>query len=149
METMIRHLYRPRPVARRITSRLLSKGAPSLGFSPGQLVHLGQQGPGESMLSFTKSLLRGFGFASPHEAWEAIRDTLPQAPCLIVEVPPEDIPEPPISLSEFLRNALILGRCGSHLYHPDRPLLWTARRLDRRIRLVEFNPSHYANINHE
>ena len=39
--------------------------------------------------------------------------------------------------AEFLRRALILGRCNEHFYDPAKPVLWTRKRLARRIRLYQ------------
>lgn len=39
--------------------------------------------------------------------------------------------------AEFLRRALILGRCNEHFHDPSKPVLWTRKRLARRVRLYQ------------
>ena len=39
--------------------------------------------------------------------------------------------------TEFLRRALILGCCNDYFYDPAKPVIWTEKRLARRVRLFQ------------
>ena len=42
-----------------------------------------------------------------------------------------------ISDAEFLRRALILGCCNDYFFDPAKPVIWTEKRLSRRVRLFQ------------
>jgi hypothetical protein len=44
---------------------------------------------------------------------------------------------------DFLRKALVLGKCRGDVYDPDGPLIWTENRLGRRLELYEIRESFY------
>lgn len=44
---------------------------------------------------------------------------------------------------DFLRKALVLGKCRGGVYDPDGPLIWTENRLGRRLELYEIRESFY------
>lgn len=89
--------------------------------------------------------LREAGFGSPGQAREAL--SLPAGRQLVVGWDGLDPLQCPALLAdptlpagvtplEAVRAALVLSLSSVWLYHPDGPLLWTAHRLRRRIRLV-------------
>lgn len=48
-----------------------------------------------------------------------------------------------VDVTQTLRNALILSKCNEVLYKPQSPMIFTAKRLRRCIKLVEINIDNY------
>ena len=86
-------------------------------------------------------LLHKAGFDSPEEAWEAHRDELPSESCFVIDAVERPVPEPPSG--DPLLTALVLGRCSGSLFSPNRPIIWSERRLARSIRLVRCQPDTF------
>jgi hypothetical protein len=128
---------RSRVVSTPIVSRLLSKGSGTLGLQP--LGHYEMQ-PRYGEGGFRKMaarLLRMAGFSSPEQAWEALRDQLPDQPALAVDAPRPQAPDIAHEYeNESLIAALVLGKCCGPLFSPARPIIWSERRLARSLRLV-------------
>ena len=45
--------------------------------------------------------------------------------------------------NDFIRSALILAKCNKHSYDPDSPFIFTRKRLDRCIKLIEINNDQF------
>lgn len=126
-----------RVVSTPIISRVLSEGSETLGFTP--LAHyemIPRFDPGE-FRKLALRLLRKTGFSSPEEAWEALRNDLPDQSALVVDAQRELAPDIAIDpCRPSLIAALVLGRCCGSLFSPRRPIIWSERRLARSVRLV-------------
>lgn len=95
--------------------------------------------------------LTAAGYRTPGEARDAI--SLPPGRHLVIGwdgLDPDtrpaplrrDLYPPTLDPRECVRAALILSLCSTHLYDPDGPVLWTAHRLRRLVRLGESRNFH-------
>ena len=92
-------------------------------------------------------LLEKAGYSHPEEAALASID-LPAERLHVQPAPPSTASRRDIRQvrgdPQVLRAALILGRCTSKLYDPERPVIWTANRLERWVNLY-----HCGSFYHE
>jgi hypothetical protein len=136
---------RSRVVSTAVVSRMLSDGSEILGLKSQGTYRLPRLPAATSLREFAMALLNRAGFLTPEEAWEAHRPQLPSSIALVVDSPPgpelDGSGEDPVPL---LRTALVLGRCSGRLFSPDRPLIWSERRLARSVRLVLCDPATFA-----
>ena len=129
---------RSRVVATPVVSRMLSQGSETLGLRPlGHYEMSPRHEPG-GFRNLAMLLLRKAGFVSPDQAWDSMRDQVPGQPALVIdaqrEAPPGDPSDPS---AENLKAALVLGKCCGALFSPERPVIWSERRLARCVRLVQ------------
>ncbi len=136
---------RSRVVSTAVVSRMLSDGSGILGLKSLGTYRLPRQPVANSLREFAMTLLSRAGFLTPEEAWEAHASQLPAGVALVVDSPPgpevDDAGEDPVPL---LRRALVLGKCSGSLFSPDRPLIWSERRLARSVRLVLCDTATFA-----
>ena len=135
---------RSRVVNSPLAAAALSEGSEVLGTADCGQFHLRPE-PGwrGSLRSLAAAALEALGFRSPEQAWEALRNQLPDRPALVLT---EHAPCPgePQQPAEVLRHALVLGRCCGSLFCPTRPLIWTERRLARAVRLATCDPATFT-----
>jgi hypothetical protein len=135
---------RSRIVSTPLVSRLLSAGSADLGIRPATSHSLPTQ-PGENPLrAFAAELLRIAGFGTPEEAWHTHRDELPTKRALVTDLPGTERIENAADSKSLLLHALVLGRCCGSLFSPERPIIWSERRLGRCVRLAEIDPLQFA-----
>ncbi len=140
---------RSRQVSQRVSHPSLSAGSPVLGCVPRDSWQLpSAANAGGSLRAFAQGLLEAAGFATPEAAWDAHRDALPTRCSLVVEDPSPPAPPTADESTALLRAALVLGRCCGHLFGPDRPLIWSERRLARRVRLVDLEATTFTRDDH-
>ena len=131
---------RSRIVATPLISRKLSQGSDELGLSCSRRKWT-LQGLATPFRTLALQLLHKAGFDSPEEAWEAHRDELPSESCFVIDAVERPVPDPPSG--DPLLTALVLGRCSGSLFSPNRPIIWSERRLARSIRLVRCQPDTF------
>lgn len=128
---------RSRVVATPLVSRVLSKGSETLGFRPIAHYEMLPRFTEGGLRKLAMRLLRKAGFSSPEEAWESLRDQLPDQPALVVDSPRDLAPDIAHEYEhESLIASLVLGKCCGSLFSPARPIIWSERRLARAVRLV-------------
>ena len=136
---------RSRVVSTAVVSRMLSDGSEILGLKSQGTYRLPRLPVANSLREFAMALLSRAGFLTPEEAWEAHAPQLPAGIALVVDSPPgpevNDSGEDP---GPLLRSALVLGKCCGSLFSPDRPLIWSERRLARSVRLVLCDSATFA-----
>ena len=141
---------RSRVVATPVVSRMLSEGSETLGLRP--LGHY-EMPPGHQSGGFRNLamlLLRKAGFASPDHAWDSMRAQLPGQPALVIDTQRDASPDAPCDPSaENLRAALVLGKCCGALFSPERPVIWSERRLARCVRLVQCDAETFTRSDDE
>ena len=75
-----------------------------------------------------------------HDSPDSAADEMQNLPDRILHCADDDGPIRKSTLQaqddeDCLRCAIILGRCSGSLYDPDKPVIWTQDRLNRRLRL--------------
>ncbi|MEX1048595.1 MAG: hypothetical protein WED15_03640 [Akkermansiaceae bacterium] len=136
---------RSRVVSTPIVSQLLSKGSAALGFIRLDHYQMLPRFSGEGFREIARRLLLKAGFGSPEQAWDALRDQLPEQAALAVEVPPDSAPDVPGENEHAsLIAALVLGKCCGSLFSPSRPIIWSERRLARSLRLVHCDSESFT-----
>lgn len=124
-----------------------------LGARPVGEVHalyIGGDGSAEQALGFRHAAfdaLRECGFEDPEAAFDAFAD-LSRRRLHCLSVPPRNFGwganRPASGALEFLKTALILGKCSQGLYDPSRPVIWTETRLRRWVQSYEIGNPFYA-----
>jgi len=86
------------------------------------------------------------GFEDPDAAFDALEE-LPRKTLHCLKVPERNhawgAQRPWNDLREFLKTALILGKCSQGLYDPSRPVIWTENRLGQWVELYEIRKAFY------
>ncbi len=141
---------RSRVVATPIVSRMLSQGSETLGLRPlGHYEMSPRHEPG-GFRNLAMLLLRKAGFNSPDQAWDSMRDQVPDQPALVIDTPSD---APPDSISDSSADnrkaALVLGKCCGALFSPERPVIWSERRLARSVRLVQCDAETFTRSDDE
>jgi len=136
---------RSREVSTPLVSRLLSGGSMLLGFKPLDLYEMSPRCVPAAFREIALRLLAEAGFRSTEEAWAKLRDQLPDRPALVIDVPGDGASDTAGKPDRCpLIAALVLGRCcGSH-FSPERPIIWSERRLARRLRLVHLDSETFT-----
>jgi len=136
---------RSRVVSTPLVSQLLSKGCESLGLIRLDHHQMLPRFSSEGFREIALRLLHKAGFASPEQAWDALREQLPEQAALAVEVPPDPAPDPAGEDEHAsLVAALVLGKCCGSLFSPGRPIIWSERRLARSLRLVHCDSESFT-----
>ncbi len=92
----------------------------------------------QSPLEYLEDLLVKSGFGSPEELRAIHQVPAGSLACRVVEGETKDfINVSSASAEEILRQALLLGLCGSDFYNSKRPVIWTRSRLVRHLELYE------------
>jgi hypothetical protein len=139
---------RSRVVSTPLVSRILSSGSETLGFRPLGHYQLPPPPTGNGFREFALWLLGETGFATPEQAWHALRAQLPNQALLSVDTPA--VPDlAPKGIRPALIAALVLGKCCGSLFSPDRPIIWSERRLARSLRLVHCNSESFTRSDDE
>ncbi|MFP6876868.1 MAG: hypothetical protein VCA37_08570 [Roseibacillus sp.] len=90
--------------------------------------------------------LRECGFEDPDAAFDVLAD-LPRKTLHCLKVPERNhargAKRPWNELREFLKTALVLGKCSQGLYDPSRPVIWTENRLGQWVELYEIRKAFY------
>jgi hypothetical protein len=134
---------RSRVVSTPVVSRLLSEGSATLGITPLDTYAMGPRHSGVGFREIALRLLRLAGFASPEEAWDSLRDALPDRVALAVDTPPTPAADDG-DARQSLVAALVLGKCCGSLFSPGRPIIWSERRLARSLRLVDCDSDSFT-----
>ena len=131
---------RSRVVSSNVVSNLLEQESPELGIRRLDEYVLRYDGWEGSLRDLVHNALETLGFRSPEQAWDQMREELPSRRAIVVgwrtvrrRSLGEDGPR------ELLRNALVLGRCCRSVFNPDRPLIWSERRLSLRVQLIDLD----------
>ena len=74
---------------------------------------------------------------------------VPGGVALVVDLPHGPDAVDGADAGEQLRTALVLGKCSGSLYSPQRPLIWSERRLARSVRLVHCDAGTFTNSDHD
>jgi len=139
---------RSRVVSSPVISRPLSEGSETLGLQPVGDYQLPRH-PANGLRDFVFGLLQRAGFLTPEEAWEAHAAAVPGGVALVVDLPHGRDAADAGDAEEQLRTALVLGKCSGSLYSPQRPLIWSERRLARSVRLVHCDAGTFTNSDHD
>jgi hypothetical protein len=101
----------------------------------------------ESLRDAALEIISERGFANPDEAFAKL-DGIPRIRlhCRRAsgEYSGEGAVHPGDDALEFLRTALVLGKCCRGLYDPERPVILTEKRLQERLDLYEIRESFYG-----
>ena len=101
----------------------------------------------ESLRDAALEIISERGFANPDEAFAKL-DGIPRIRlhCRRAsgEYSCEGAVHPGDDALEFLRTALVLGKCCRGLYDPERPVILTEKRLQERFDLYEIRESFYG-----
>jgi hypothetical protein len=101
----------------------------------------------ESLRDAALEIISERGFANPDEAFAKL-DGIPRIRlhCRRAsgEYSGEGAVHPGDDALEFLRTALVLGKCCRGLYDPERPVILTEKRLQERLDLYESRESFYG-----
>ena len=101
----------------------------------------------ESLRDAALEIISERGFANPDEAFAKL-DGIPRIRlhCRRAsgEYSGEGAVRPGDDALEFLRTALVLGKCCRGLYDPERPVILTEKRLQERFELYEIRESFYG-----
>ena len=131
---------RSRVVSSHVVSNLLEHESPELGIRRLDEYVLRYGEWKGSLRDLVRNALETLGFRSPEQAWDQMREELPSRRAFAVSGRTvrrhslgEDGPR------ELLRNALVLGRCCRSVFNPDRPLIWSERRLSLRVQLIDLD----------
>lgn len=81
-----------------------------------------------------RRLLKEAGYSDPNDLKMDL--ALPQGTWFTLALPPESATRDTKPL-EPLHTALIMGLCGVSLYSPVRPVVWSEKRLSRKLILVQ------------
>lgn len=94
-----------------------------------------------------ESILLDLGEIIGLHGWKEINRTigLPDKK-LLVRPLNENVSGEDLSPAIVLRMAMVLARCNALWYLPDGPAIYTRSRLQRRIRLVEFNTEDFYEL---
>jgi hypothetical protein len=143
---------RSRTRTEQIVSSIFKYKEYRLGARPvGKLyaLHIGDGASAARALGFRHAAfeaLRECGFEDPDAAFEAIAD-MPRKTLHSRRVPERNhawgAKRPWNDLREFLKAALILGKCSQGLYDPSRPVIWTENRLGQWVELFEIGNAFY------
>ena len=131
---------RSRIVSTPLISRKLSEGSEELGLSCSRRKWT-LQGLASPFRTLALQLLHEAGFDSPEDAWESHRAELPSESCFVIDA--VERPDPGTPSGTPLLTALVLGRCSGSLFSPNRPIIWSERRLARSVRLVRCQPDTF------
>lgn len=119
----------------RLHSSLLDNCEKKLRW-PRQAVFMLRISPACDPVDYAYQLLEKNAYQTLQQALEAYGD-LPVGLhyCHTWQPPKMDSGPQPVDLRDELRTALILGMCGRNFYAPDRPVIWTEKRLKRAVAL--------------
>jgi len=140
---------RSRIVTTPLVSRLLSGGSASLGLNPGKAYGIDPAPSDGDWRSLVRTLLAKAGFNTAEQAWHAWRDELPEDTAMVIDCDDPKSREDNGSPRANLIAALVLGRCCGALFSPERPIIWSDRRLSRHVRLVNCDAESFTQDDHE
>lgn len=130
---------------KRVKASLFGNRKMKIGWPRSEKVGLNFDGPG-SILEYVEALLIKSGFNSPDELRDII--TIPGRLLTCRHLLDETARFINVKKSrpeKILRQALILGLCGPDLYDPNRPVIWTNSRLNRKLGLYESGDFYAGN----
>ena len=136
---------RSRIVSTPVVSRLLSEGSKTLGLRPLGDYEIQPRSEEGKFRKLAQRLLQEAGFSSPEEAWKSFREELPDQPALVVDLPHK--PSQDRSSDHKYKSliaTLVLGKCCGSLFSPERPIIWSERRLSRSLRLVHCDSATFT-----
>lgn len=141
---------RSREISTPLVSRLLTHGSATLGLHPAGTFAIQPKPKPNGFRELAHTLLKHAGFLSPEQAWQELAHELPDHPHIAIDLPqPTTQPPPPNPDHRNLIAALVLGRTSGSLFSPQRPIIWSERRLAREVALVHCNPLTFNASDHD